>query len=174
MGEGQMILRLSPNLFIAFAALLLAACESPRTVTVGSVAPSLVTKTLEDVGGDLSLITTYRYPDERMYQYSLEGALTMGKPIVLEFATPAHCTVCDKQLQMLKAIMEKYDSEVIFMHMDQYRNPEAFIAFHVIGDPWTFVIDANGVVQFRQAGRILYNEMDAVLSRVLSMQNQAG
>ena len=36
------------------------------------------TKTLADVGGDLSRITTYRYPDERMYQYSLDEAMEMG------------------------------------------------------------------------------------------------
>lgn len=149
---------------------LLAACDLHKSVTVGSVAPSLPTKTLADVNGDFSLITTYRYPDERMYQYSLDEALALGKPIVLEFATPGHCTVCDKQLQMLKGIMEKYESEVLFLHMDQYRNPEAFTAFRVMGDPWTFVIDSNRVVQFKRAGRLLYDELDATLTRVLSQQ----
>ena len=149
-------------------ALVLAACGGSRAVTVGSKAPSIKTKTLADVGGDLSRITTYRYPDERMYQYSLDEALASGKPIVLEFATPGHCTVCDKQLQMLKGLMEKYESQVLFLHMDQYQNPEAFTAFHVIGDPWTFVIDGNQVVRYKQAGRMLYGELDAVISRLVA------
>lgn len=149
---------------------LLAACDLHKSVNVGSVAPSLSTKTLADVGGDFSLITTYRYPDERMYQYSLNEAMKTGKPIVLEFATPGHCTVCDVQLQMLKGILAKYESEVLFLHMDQYRNPEAFVAFRVMGDPWTFVIDGNQVVQFKRAGRLLYDELDATLRRVLSQQ----
>lgn len=152
------------------AALLLTGCEDMVAVSSlkeGSKAPVIQTKTLADVGGDFSRITTYRYPDERMYQYSLDEALKQGKPIVLEFATPGHCTVCDVQLQMLKAMLAKYESDVIFLHMDQYQNPGAFIAFKVRGDPWTFVIDRDGVVRFKRAGRMLYGELDAVVSRVL-------
>lgn len=155
-------------LLIALLIPLIAGCGGSRGVTVGSKAPSVKTKTLADVGGDLSRITTYRYPDERMYQYSLDDALATGKPIVLEFATPGHCTVCDKQLQMLKGLMEKYESQVLFLHMDQYQNPEAFTAFHVIGDPWTFVIDSNQVVRYKQAGRMLYGELDSVLNRIVA------
>jgi len=135
---------------------------------VGDKAPALRTKTLKDVGGDLSLITTYRYPDERMYRLSLDEALAKGKPIVLEFATPGHCTVCDKQLQMLKALLAKYQGRVLFLHMDQYMNPEAFRTYHVMGDPWTFVIDRRGVVRFRQPGRMLYGELDAQIRKVLA------
>jgi thiol-disulfide isomerase/thioredoxin len=155
---------------VLVASLLLAGCDTQSNVNVGSIAPSITTKTLADVGGDFSQITTYRYPDERMYQYSLDEALKTGKTIVLEFATPGHCTVCDKQLQMLKGLMDKYESEVLFLHMDQYRNPEAFTAFKVMGDPWTFVIDGNSVVQFKRAGRVLYDELDATLVRVLRQQ----
>jgi len=152
--------------------LLLAACGGGASVNVGTKAPSVATKTLADVGGDLSKITTYRYPDKRMYQYSLDKALAIGKPIVLEFATPGHCTVCDKQLQVVKGLMEKYHSQVLFLHMDQYQNPEAFTAFHVIGDPWTYVIDRQQIVRYRLAGRVLYGELDAVISRVLNEKKQ--
>lgn len=134
----------------------------------GSRAPSVVTRTLSDVGGDFSKITTYRYPDKRMYQFSVDEALASGKPIVLEFATPGHCTVCDKQLQMLKALLAKYHDDVIFLHMDQYQNPQAFKAFAVTGDPWTFVIDRDSTVLFSRAGRLLYNELEPVIVRVLA------
>ena len=133
------------------------------SLKIGMKAPSLQTKTLADVGGDFSRITTYRYPDKRMYQLSLDEALQLGKTIVLEFATPGHCTVCDKQLQMLKALLVKYEGDVIFLHMDQYQNPQAFKAFGVIGDPWTYIIDASQTVRFKQAGRMLYGELDLIL-----------
>ena len=139
---------------------------------LGTKAPALRTKTLADVGGDFSKITTYRYPDKRMYQYSLDKALAKGKPILLEFATPGHCTVCDGQLQMLKALITKYGSKVLFLHMDQYENPSAFIAYGVKGDPWTFVIDKNGIVRFKMPGRMLYSEMDRAISQVVD--NGAG
>ena len=141
------------------------------SLRVGMKAPSLQTKTLEDVNGDFSRITTYRQPDARMYQYSLDEALKMDKPILLEFATPGHCTVCDKQLQMLKALIDKYGSDLLFLHMDQYQNTGAFIAYQVQGDPWTFLIDSKNTVRFKRAGRMLYGELDAAIQNVL--QNPA-
>lgn len=140
---------------------------------VGAPAPSIPTKTLADVGGDFSRITTYRQPDARMYQYSLDKALTMGMPIVLEFATPGHCTVCDGQLQMLKSLLEKYQTQVLFLHMDQYQNPEAFRAYRVMGDPWTFFIDGKGIVRKVQPGRMLYGEMEAGIRKILKVETES-
>lgn len=160
----QLLLSLSVALY------LLGCGAAPEgSLQVGSKAPQVKTKTLADVDGDFSRITSYRHPDERMYQYSLDDALAQGKPVVLEFATPGHCTVCDKQLQMLKGLMAEYENEVIFLHMDQYQNPEAFKAFKVMGDPWTFIIDKNQIVQYRQSGRVLYGELDFALKRVLAV-----
>ncbi|HQT26115.1 MAG TPA: hypothetical protein PLK99_05880 [Burkholderiales bacterium] len=135
---------------------------------VGQKAPDIATKTLADVGGDLSKITTYRYPDPRMYKYSLDKALKMGKPIVLAFATPAHCTVCDNQLSMLKGLLDKYGSSVIFLHMDQYDNPQAYKAFRVVGDPWTIVIGRKGMVKCVAPGRVLYSELDTAIKDALA------
>ncbi len=152
--------------------LFLAGCgAAPEAVLkVGSAVPHVKTKTLADVDGDFSRITSYRYPDERMYQYSLDEALKTGKPILLEFATPGHCTVCDVQLQMLKGLLSQYHNEVIFLHMDQYQNAEAFKAFKIMGDPWTYIIDGNGKVQYKQAGRMLYGELESAIKRVLTVE----
>jgi thiol-disulfide isomerase/thioredoxin len=141
-----------------------------RGLAIGSPAPSLQTKTLADVGGDLSRITTYRQPDPRMYQYSVDKALAAGKPIILEFATPGHCTPCDEQLQVTKALLEKYQDRVIFIHVDQYQNPQAYKAYRVMGDPWTFAIDKDGIVRQQNAGKMLYGEMDLAIRKVLPDQ----
>jgi peroxiredoxin len=135
--------------------------------TVGAHAPSLPTKTLADGGGDFSKVTTYRQPDPRMYQYSIDNALLSGKPVVLEFATPGHCTNCDEQLQMFKGILDNYQSQVIFIHIDQYKNPQAYKAYQVMGDPWTFIIDKNGIVRFERPGRMLYGELDRAIKQIL-------
>jgi hypothetical protein len=162
-------------LFVAMTFCLLTACSgdysSLNSLNVGQKVPSIKTKTLADVGGDFTRITTYRFPDKRMYQYSLDQALKMGKPIVLEFATPGHCTVCDVQLQMLKDLLRRYSPRVLFLHMDQYQNPEAFRAFKVKGDPWTFIIDAHQIVRFRMPGRMLYGELDRAISNVLNAKS---
>ncbi len=148
----------------------LAACDvgGGGVFAIGQAVPSLKTKTLADVGGDMSKITSYRYPDPRMYQLSFDDALKTGKPIIMEFATPGHCTQCDKQLQMLKVVMDEYEDRVIFLHMDQYYNPEAYDAFQVRGEPWTFVINAQGKVDYVAPGRMLYSEMMPVLARLFA------
>ncbi|MDX8391034.1 MAG: thioredoxin domain-containing protein [Mariprofundaceae bacterium] len=130
----------------------------------GKKAPSVHTKTLDDVGGDMAKLTSYRYPDPRMYQLSFDEALAQKKPIVLEFATPGHCTQCDKQLQLMKEMLNKYENKVLFLHMDQYYNPEAYDAFQVRGEPWTFVMDADGKVEVVYPGRMLYQEIDPILA----------
>jgi len=56
------------------------------------------------------------------------------------------------------------------VHMDQYENPEAFTAFRVMGDPWTFVIDTNHIVRFRQPGRMLFQELDLAIQNVLNQK----
>jgi len=152
----------------------LAACDKNdryggtfRGLAIGTKAPSLATKTLADVGGDLSKITTYRQPDPRMYQFSVDKALAQGKPILLEFATPGHCTPCDEQLQVTKALLEKYQDRVIFIHVDQYQNPQAYKAYRVMGDPWTFAIDKDGVVRLQRPGKMLYEEMEIAIQKIL-------
>lgn len=159
------------GLLLLLSFMLVSSCgleSAAGKLNVGNKAPALRTKYINDVDGDMSHLTTYRYPDERMYQYSIDQALKLNKTVVVEFATPGHCTVCDKQLQMLKAMIEKYGSDVVFLHMDQYKNPEAFVAFDVKGDPWTFVLDKNNIVRFKRAGRLLYNELDSVLATIVA------
>jgi len=154
--------------------LLLAGCVSgDASPKVGMKVPSIRTKTLADVNGDLSRITSYRYPDKRMYQLSLDDALKRNQIIVLAFATPGHCTQCDKHLQMLTAVLDKYQDQVLFLHMDQYQNPGAFKAFKVIGDPWTFIIDGDHTVRLKRPGRMLFREVDAMLAELIS-EKKAG
>jgi thiol-disulfide isomerase/thioredoxin len=170
MAKAHMIKRRFMSIFFGVFILGLAAgCEQRLSAgfTVGMRAPSLPTKTLADAGGNFSKVTTYRQPDARMYQYSVDKALLTGKPIVLEFATPGHCTNCDQQLQMLKAIMDKYQDQLIFIHIDQYENPQAYRAYQVMGDPWTFIIDQKGIVHFERAGRMLYSELDQAIKQIL-------
>ena len=38
----------------------------------------------------------------------------------------------------------------------------------MIGDPWTYVIDGRQTVRFKQAGRMLYGELDMIINGLLS------
>jgi peroxiredoxin len=133
----------------------------------GQKAPVVHTKSLADVGGDLGRITSYHFPVPAMYKYSEDKALTLGKPVVLEFSTPAHCTQCDKQLQLLKMLMRQYGDKVVVLHFDEYYNPEAYRAFKVRGEPWTVLIDKNGIIRRIFPGRTLQGEISPVLAKLI-------
>jgi hypothetical protein len=68
---------------------------------------------------------------------------------------------------MLKAALDKFQDDVLFLHMDQYQNPEAFNAFKVIGDPWTYIIDGQQTVRLKRAGRMLLREVDVIVGSLL-------
>ena len=70
---------------MGFPLLMLGACGGSQqslnlsmSLRTGEVAPRVHTKTLAYVGGDVSRITTYRQPDERMYEYSVDQALALA------------------------------------------------------------------------------------------------
>jgi thiol-disulfide isomerase/thioredoxin len=109
-----------------------------------------------------------------MYQYSVDRALSEGRPILLEFATPGHCTPCDEQLQVAKALLEKYQGQVVFIHIDQYQNPQAYKAYRVMGDPWTFAIDSHGIVRVQNPGKMLYGEMENAILQIVPAAGASG
>lgn len=162
--------RLSSLLAVASALLLLAGCDDMTgqgILKVGMKAPLVKTKTLADVGGDMGRITSYHWPNPLMYKYSEIQALSMHKPIIIEFATPAHCTECDEQMEMLKMVMAKYGDKIIVLHMDEYYNPEAFNVFKVRGEPWTVLIGKNGYVRRIYPGRTLHGEISPMIAKLL-------
>jgi len=154
----------------AACALSLGACSGmvgSGILKVGMKAPSVKTKTLADVGGDLGQITSYHWPNPAMYKYSEAQALKLHKPIIMEFATPAHCTECDEEMEMLKMVMAKFGNKIIVLHMDQYYNPEAYRVFKVRGEPWTVVIGKGGYVRRIWPGRTLRGEISPVIAQLL-------
>ncbi len=159
-----------------FALLVLTGCDQfmigSGTIHRGQKAPSVHTKKLSDVGGDMGKITSYHFPVPGMYKYSEDEALKLGKPVVLEFATPAHCTQCDKQLQLLKMLMHQYGDKVVVVHFDEYYNPEAYRTFKVRGEPWTVLIDRWGVVRRLYPVRTLQGEIDPVLAQLVAEKTE--
>jgi len=157
-------------LVISLSMVFLAGCDLTSGQGIlhkGQKAPSVHTKSLADVHGDLGQITSYHFPVSSMYKYSEDKALTLGKPVVLEFSTPAHCTQCDKQLQLLKMLMKQYGDKVVVLHFDEYYNPEAYKAFKVRGEPWTVLIDKRGVIRRIFPGRTLQGEISPMLAKLV-------
>jgi hypothetical protein len=128
--------------------------EFKRVPKPGQEAPVIHTPTAQDVGGDLSKITTRIPPDT---QNKVDYADALGKePIVLLFATPQFCQsrVCGPVVDVAEQAKHEYGDKATFIHMEIYNHndpaqkvrPQAR-AFHLPTEPWLFAIDRHGIVR---------------------------
>lgn len=128
--------------------------EFHRIPKPGDRAPLIHTPTAQDVGGDLSKITTRIPPDT---QNKVDYADALGKePIVLLFATPQFCQsrVCGPVVDVAEQVKQEYGNKAAFIHMELYNDndPEQGVrpqvrAFHLPAMPYLFAIDRRGVVR---------------------------
>lgn len=128
--------------------------EFKRIPRPGQKAPSIHTPTAQDVGGDLSKITTRVPPDT---QNKVDYAEALGKePIVLLFATPEFCQsrVCGPVVDVAEQAKQVYGDKAAFIHMEIYNenDPAKRVrpqvrAFHLPTEPYLFTIDRGGVVR---------------------------
>lgn len=128
--------------------------EFKRVPRPGQKAPLIHTPTAQDVGGDLSKITTRIPPDT---QNKVDYADALGKePIVLLFATPQFCQsrVCGPVVDVAEQAKHEYGDKAAFIHMEIYNQNDPgkgvrpqVRAFHLPSEPWLFTIDRRGVVR---------------------------
>jgi hypothetical protein len=144
----------------------------PRT---GQPAPKIHTPTAEEVGGDLSKITTRIPPDT---QNKVDYAEALGKePILLLFATPQFCQsrVCGPVVDVAEQAQQEYGDKAAFIHMEIYNDNDPgkdvrpqVRAFHLPSEPWLFAINRNGVVNSATEGAFGLDFMDEVVEEVIS------
>ncbi len=144
----------------------------PRT---GQPAPKIHTPTAEEVGGDLSKITTRVPPDT---QNKVDYAEALGKePILLLFATPQFCQsrVCGPVVDVAEQAQQEYGDKAAFIHMEIYNDNDPgkgarpqVRAFHLPSEPWLFAINRNGVVSSTVEGAFGLELMDEVAEKVIS------
>lgn len=128
--------------------------EFHRIPRPGERAPLIHTPTAQDVGGDLSKITTRTPPDS---QNKVDYAEGLGKePIVLLFATPKFCQsrVCGPVVDVAEQVKSEYGDEAAFIHMEIYNENDPGLgprpqvrAFHLPSEPYLFTIDRRGVIR---------------------------
>ena len=111
------------------------------------------TPTADDVGGDLSQITTRIPPDT---QNQVDYADVLGKePIVLLFATPQFCQsrVCGPVVDVAEQVKQLYGDKAAFIHMEICNDNDPGKGtrpqvkdFNLPTEPWLFVIDREGTI----------------------------
>jgi len=147
--------------------------EEPSTPAIGSPAPASVTHTAAGTN-DISHITTSPVPDLDLYELSIHEALQQDKPVVIVFATPAFCVsaTCGPQVGELTKVKESVGDRANYIHVEVFEEPHMIEGQRPTGglvpaidewglptEPWTFIIDSQGLVrakfeQFTTAGEI--------------------
>lgn len=148
--------------------------EFPQVPKVGDRPPEITTLTAADVGGDLEKIDT-RIPPDQMHK--VDFAEVLGKkPIVLVFATPALCQsrVCGPVVDVAQQVADKYEPEADFIHQEVYIDNEIakglrpqLKAFHLPTEPWTYLINKEGVIKDRLSGAYGVDELEEAMQTIL-------
>jgi hypothetical protein len=148
--------------------------EFPKVPKIGERPPRITTLTAADVGNDLEKIDT-RIPPDQMHK--VDFAEVLGKkPIVLVFATPALCQsrVCGPVVDVAQQVADKYEPRADFIHQEVYVDNEIekglrpqLKAFHLPTEPWTYLINAEGVIKDRISGAYGVDELEEAMQTIL-------
>ena len=148
--------------------------QYPKVPKVGERPPKITTLTAADVGNDLEKIDT-RVPPDQMHK--VDFAEVLGKrPIVLVFATPALCQsrVCGPVVDVAQQVADKFEPRADFIHQEVYVDNEIskglrpqLKAFHLPTEPWTYLIDAEGVIKDRLSGAYGVDELEEAMQTIL-------
>jgi hypothetical protein len=157
-------------------------------ILVGEAAPAVKTPTLDDVGGDLTKLSTDANPEPRFYELSVDAALDTGEPFVLVFATPKFCTsaACGPMLDAVKAIaaefpavriinVEPYELTVTDGELRPVVQPNGYpkvvpsvVTYGIPSEPWLYAIDANGIVTASFEAVVTEDELRAAFEGLAS------
>lgn len=161
---------------------LLASTPTPISVAksntgppaVGETAPTITTQTPDDVGGDLTKLTTRKPPLRSLVSTNVADVLGQ-KPLVLSFVTPQLCQtrVCGPVVDVMAEIQARYGDRVAFVQQEVYIDDDPskglrpqLVTYRLETEPWTYVIDRSGKIAARFEGALSAAELDAAVRGV--------
>ena len=155
--------------------------EQSDSPGLGRSVPPSENRTAHDVS-DLSEITTSRTPDPDLYQMTIAQAVSSGRPTVVTFATPAFCqtATCGPQVEVVVSIKDRHKEQANFIHVEVFDNPKEMNEdfskarlspimgeWGLLVEPFTFVLDSNGLVANKYEGFVTEVELEAALAETL-------
>jgi hypothetical protein len=141
---------------------------------VGEKAPLIHTLTPTDVAGNVAKIDTRIPPAESLLKDDFADVFGK-KPIVITFATPQLCQsrVCGPVVDVVAEVQAKVGDKVSFIHQEVYADNdvskglrEQLQTYRLQTEPWTFVIDKNGVISTRFEGAFSPGELERAVAKV--------
>ena len=158
--------------------------EETSTPPIGTPAPHIDTPTAEDVGGDLSRISSDPDPVARFYEKSILDAIEDDIPAIIAFVTPAFCqtATCGPTIEKVKEVAINHPEGVNFVHVEPYLmwvkdgylqpylSEEGYLQsapwterFGLRTEPYVIVLDAEGLVRAKFEGAITVQELEDAL-----------
>ena len=159
----------------------LTVAERSATPAIGAPAPASITPKASDVD-DLATITSSVTPDPDLYELSVHEGISAGIPLVVVFSTPAFCVsaTCGPQVEVVSEVKERYQGRANFIHVEVFKDPHLIQGGRPTGglapaveewglptEPWTFVIDDQGMVQAKFEQFTPASEIEAALEVLL-------
>jgi hypothetical protein len=141
---------------------------------VGQKAPVIHTLTPADVAGDVAKIDTRVPPAPSLLKDDFADVVGK-KPVVLTFATPQLCQsrVCGPVVDVVDEVQARVGDKVSFIHQEVYQDNQInkglrsqLVAYRLQTEPWTFVIDRNGVISTRFEGAFSPGELERAVAKV--------
>ena len=150
------------------------ALPQPRSPMPGTPAPRSRNLVAGDVS-DLRQIDSSEPPDARLHQTVIADAIRDGRPQVIVFATPKYCTsrVCGPVLDVVRTLIPAYGRRVAFVHQEIWQPggmqklTPTVEEWNLRSEPWTFVVDGDGMIRARFEGLTTRRELEAVLRQML-------
>lgn len=156
--------------------------EKPNTPAVGSPAIASKNLTIKDVP-NLEQLTSDAKPDTDLYQLTIADALAAKQPFLVAFSTPGFCqsAVCGPNLEVIKKLKGELKGKVNFLHVEVYPYPfgesaqqqkrvPAMTEWKLESEPWTFLVDGQGIIQAKYEGGITFVELEPALMQLAAGQ----
>jgi len=134
------------TVYVLLVSALVACSDSFKPeVSVGVKAPASSNKMIEK-GADWRDVCSMDIPD-KLHKWQISDLRAKNKPYLVVFGTPQHCTMCVDQLIRVASLQEKYGDRFAFLHVDGYRDDAVWVEWGIKGEPWTYIVGADGIVQ---------------------------
>jgi hypothetical protein len=161
---------------LATARLTVTVSKAPLTPALGSPAPRSRNLVASDVR-DLRQIDTSQKPDPRLHRVRIADAIAKRKPQLIVFATPQFCTsrMCGPVMDIVRQLLPEYNKRVAFTHQEiwqDFANKKVFPTvdeWRLISEPWTFVVDGEGIIRGKFEGLVTVRELEQALQQVLQL-----
>ncbi len=134
-------------------------------VANGGKVPASINRVLTDVASRKEVCSMDTA--DNLHSWRISDLRAAGKPFLVVFGTPQHCTMCVDQLARVAALQEEYGSRFAFLHVDGYRDNAVWVDWGIKGEPWTFLVDREGIVRKVFPGPTDPALMEAVIDQLL-------